>query len=142
MDFNSSEYAWKDIEVVMLGRPLVRILETSYKVATEQIPLYGRGQKVLDINEGNESVSGSLKIGQSELEALIRKSKEYGASNPTHLPKLDLVISYARNGIIIIDVVQGVKFQEFDKAMAQGAGAMEVTLPYIAMDVELNRNNV
>ncbi len=92
-DFNSSEYSWKDLEVVLLGRPLLRILEVKYKGSQETKAIYGRGSNPVGIQKGNKKYEGEIKIGQSELEALCDKAKQVtGSGDPLDLPPFDITI--------------------------------------------------
>lgn len=139
MDFNTAEFAWKDIEVVMLGRPIVRLLEVKYKVTKETKEIYGRGQNPLGIQEGNKKYEGEIKIGQSELEALINKAQQITpGGDPTDLPQFNVAISYEKNGILRTDILIGVKLQEFEKGMKQGDSDMEVTLPIKCLGIQYN----
>ncbi|MDY0102826.1 MAG: hypothetical protein RBS07_07780 [Lentimicrobium sp.] len=139
MNFNTAEYAWKDIEVVMLGRPIVRLLEVKYKVTKETKEIYGRGQNPLGIQEGNKKYEGEIKIGQSELEALINKAQQVvPGSDPTDLPQFNVAISFEKLGVLRTDVLVGVKLQEFEKAMKQGDSDMEVSLPFKCLAIDYN----
>lgn len=139
MEFNSAEFAWKDLEVVMLGRPLVRILEVKYKVSQETKEIYGRGSEPLGIQEGNRKYEGSLKIGQSELESLTKKAQDIKpGSDPTKIPAFNISVSYEKDGALVRDVLVGVKLNEFEKGMKQGDPDMEVDLPFKFMGVKLN----
>ncbi len=138
MEFNSAEYAWKDLEVVMLGRPLVRILEVKYKISQETKEIYGRGSEPLGIQEGNRKYEGELKIGQSELEALTKKAQELvPGSDPTRLPQFNLSVAYEKDGTLTRDVLVGVKLNEFEKGMKQGDSDMEVSLPFKFLGIKL-----
>jgi hypothetical protein len=138
-DFDSSEFAWKDLEVVMLGRPLVRILDVKYKTARENKVIYGRGNEPQGIQKGNKAYSGELKVGQGELEALIRKSQEiYPLSDPTDLPPFNITVAYEKNGIMVTDVIIGVSLKEIEKGMKQGDSDMEVSLPFDALKINYN----
>lgn len=138
MEFNSAEYAWKDLEVVLLGRPLVRILEVKYKVSQETKEIYGRGSEPLGIQEGNRKYEGEMKIGQSELEALISKAQQMSSgSDPTRMPQFNISVSYSKNDVVVTDVLLGVKLNEFEKGMKQGDSDMEVSLPFKFLGIKL-----
>ncbi len=143
MEFNSSEYRWKDLTVVMLGRPLVRVLEVRYKTSVVKEVLRGRGSKGLGIQEGNEDVSGSIKIGQSELIALEREARQlFPGFKATDIPPFNLICAYERNGILTTDVVVSCSFNEYEKAMSQGATSMEIDMPFVALDVEPDKTAI
>lgn len=139
MEFNSAEFAWKDIEAVMLGRSLVRLLEVKYKVTQESKEIYGRGSEPLGIQEGNRKYEGELKVGQSELESLIKKAQDLlPQSDPTRMPAFNISVSYEKNGVVVTDVMVGVKLSEFEKGMKQGDSDMEVSLPFKCLGIKFN----
>ncbi len=127
--FDTSEYAWKDLEVVVLGRPLVRILDVKYEASQKVEEIFGRGQQPLGLQEGNYTYKGEIKIGQSELEAMIQKAKELGLSSILKL-KFDVNIAYSLDGIITRDVCRSGRIEKFEKGMKQGDTAMEIALPF------------
>lgn len=138
MAFNSQEYSWAQVTVVLLGRPLTGIQGVKYKTTQEKTPIYGRGDKPVAIQRGNKSYEGEIKVLQSELEAL---TKAAGAGNDIQdLEGFDITIAYvSKTGVIVTDVVKGAEFTEVDKGIDQGATNMEITLPFIALDVEKNK---
>jgi hypothetical protein len=139
MEFNSAEYAWGDLEAVMLGRVLARLLEVKYKVTRETKEIYGRGNNPLGIQEGNKKYEGEIKIGQSELEALIDKAQQLSpGSDPTDLPQFNISVAYEKAGVLRRDVLVGVKLQEFEKGMKQGDSDMEVNLPFKCLAIQYN----
>lgn len=136
--FNTDEYAWKDIEVVLLGRVINRLLEVKYKTSQEQKEFYGRGNEPLGINSGNKKYAGSVKIGQSELKAMSDNAKKIDPDfDPTDFPYVDINVAYASGALIERDVIKGVKFTEFEKALKQGDTEMEIDIPFIALGIKL-----
>jgi hypothetical protein len=129
-DFNSTEFAWKDIEVVMLGRPVVRILEVEYSEEVEKKHIYGRGSKPVGIQKGNRKFSGSLMIGQSELIALIEALGDPLANT------FDISVSYRKGTDLTRDRICGVDLTTISKGMKQGDTDMNVKLPFMCMDVK------
>lgn len=140
--FNSSEYAWKDIEVVMIGRPIVRILEVKYKVSQEKENIYGRGNEPLGTQRGNKKYEGQLVIGQGELEGLLLKAKQSvvgeGSIDVTDLPPFDISVCYTKNGVLVRDVIHDVDITDFEKGMKQNDKSMEITLPFISLGIDFN----
>lgn len=138
MDYNSIEYAWKDIEVVFLGRIIGRITEIEYTTEVEKKHIYGRGKKPLGIQTGNEKVTGQVTIGQSELEAMIRKAQSLKpGAKPTDM-SFDINIAYIADVDVVRDRVVGFTISQMPKIMKQGDTDMNVKLPGIAMDVLYN----
>ncbi len=130
--FDTSEYAWKDIEVVILGRPILRLLEVKYKSETDFSEIFGKGSEPLGLQEGNTTYSGELTIGQSEFEQLVQIS----GGRLSRL-KFDIPIAYSLDGVIIKDIVRTVRITSFEKGMKQGDKAMEIKLPFKATGLSL-----
>lgn len=133
--FDASEYAWKDLEVTVMGRPLVRILNVKYETSQKLEEIYGRGQQPLGLQEGNYQYKGEIVIGQSELIALQQKARELGYKNPLKL-KFDVNIVYSLDGIITRNVCKNGRIEKFEEGMKQGDTAMEVTLPFKFTEIQ------
>lgn len=138
MAFNTQEYAWKNIEVVILGRPVTGIREVKYKVSQEKEAVYGRGDQPRAIQKGNKSYDGTITLLQSEIEALIAAAGK--GKNITDLPAFDVVVAYVPNeiGTIVTDIIKNVEITEFEKGMAQNDKFAEISLPFIALGVDFN----
>jgi len=136
--FNSKQYEWSNVEVVMFGRPVTGIRGVSYKASQEKEVIYGRGNKPMSIQKGNKSFECSLSLVQSELEALLMAAGP-GAS-VLDIPAFDIIVAYVPQGggEIITDLIKNVEFTEMEKALKQGDKFMEVELPGIALDIEFN----
>ena len=68
--FNSREYEWADVSVVAAGRMITGIRGVTYTSSQEKEALYGKGNKPHSIQRGNKTFAGSIRLLQSELEAL------------------------------------------------------------------------
>ena len=138
MAFDSREYAWKNIDIVMLGRPVTGLRSIKYKSKTDKEPIYARGSKPASIAYGNESFEGEIGLLQSELEALVVAAGK--GKNVTKIPPFDITVAYIPDGgtTVITDIIKGVEINESEKSMKQGDKFMEVTIPFIALDIEYN----
>jgi hypothetical protein len=136
--FNSIEYSWKDLEVVVLGRPLIRILEVEYTIDSEQKAIYGRGKKALGIQSMNEKVTGQITVGQSELESMIKKAKEIRPGTKLTDIAFDINVGYLADTEVIRDRIVSVQISSFTKSMKQGDSDMQIKLPFAALDIEFN----
>lgn len=133
--FNSKEYEWSNVEVVMLGRPVTGIRGVSYKSSQEKEVIYARGNKPRAIQRGNKSYEGKISLLQSELEALLLTVGK--GKNVVDIPAFDIVVAYAPdNGSIVTDIIKNVEFTEVEKALKQGDKFMEIELPFIALNIE------
>lgn len=136
--FNSKEYEWSNVEVVMLGRPVTGIRGVSYKESQEKEVIYGRGNKPRAIQHGNKSYECKISLLQSELEAILQAAGTgYGI---TDVPPIDIVVAYVplTGGVIVVDLIKNCEFTEVEKAIKQGDKFMEIELPAIALDIEFH----
>jgi hypothetical protein len=136
--FTTDEYAWADIKVVMLGRPVIGIRGVRYKVTRTKTNIYALGSKPVARTRGNKEFEGELVLLQSELEA-IQKGLAKG-QDITDIKPFDIVVSYAPNdgGQIVTDMMKAVEFLEVEKGMNQNDPNMELTLPVIIGDIQYN----
>jgi hypothetical protein len=89
------------------------------------------------MGRGNKSYEGQIVLLQSELEAL--KAAAGPGNDLTDIPPFDIVVAYIpRQGgtQIITDIIKHVEFTEVEKSINQGDKFMEVTLPFVALDIE------
>lgn len=133
-NFNSVEYAWKDLQVSLLGRMLVRVLEVEYEDTVELKEIYGRGNKPLAIQTGNYKYKGKLKVGQSEYIALVAAAQKAGKRLPDLSLTLD--VAYTLGTSLRRDRVLGLRIPGSKKALKQGDSDMEIDLPFIALDIQ------
>lgn len=134
--FNSREYEWADVKVVLANRDVIGLRGVSYSSSQEKEALYAKGNKPHGIQRGNISYSGSIRLLQSELTAL----QEAAGGSVLNLTT-DVVVSYGNPGsgdVIHTDLVRGVEFTEEPKSLNQNDKFMEIELPFIAIDVVNN----
>ena len=135
----AKEYGWKDVSVVVLGRTIEGITDVKVKRKVTKERQYGRGNKAQAIVSGNEEISGSLTLLQSELQAI--NSAIISVDPQLNLGKVavDVIINYENSeGQSATDSVIGVEVEEYEKAMAQGDTMMKVELPFMALDFKEN----
>ena len=135
---NGNEYAWEDIEVVMLGRPVVGIRGIEYKEEQTKTNIYGRGNKPVARTKGNKTYSGSITLLQSEVEALQAAAGEGKSLND--LPRFYITVAYApkSGGAITTDILRDCEFMDLTKAMNQNDPNMEVNLMLVIGSIDYN----
>ncbi|MCX8676464.1 MULTISPECIES: hypothetical protein [Apibacter] len=132
--FNSREYEWADFTATLGGKDLTGIRGVKYTRKIEREAVYGKGRNARAIQSGNVSIEGEITLLQSEYESLVASAKNRDILNLC----LDLVGAYGNptNGdMLIMDRITGVRFTEAGKEFKQGDKFMEITLPFIALDV-------
>lgn len=134
MAFNSRQYEWADLSIVLGGRDLTGIRGVKYTEKGEKEPLYGKGRYPQSIQTGNFSIEGEITVTQSELIAL----EQAGSGSILGL-SVDGVVSYGDPSLgqpMITDRIVGISFTEAPKELKQGDKFMEVTIPFIAIMVK------
>lgn len=138
INFSSNEYAWVDVNVVMLGRPVVGIRGIEYKVKQQKEALFAMGRRARGIQKGKKEYEGTITLLQSELIALDRAAQEAGYDDITDID-FDVIVSYLpKNLVITTDKIVGVSITEIPRALKEGDLQMEIALPFIALDVQSN----
>ena len=129
--FNSREYDWSDLTLVLAGRLVTGIRGIKYTIKQEKEVVYAKGRYGHSIQRGNVSVEGEITLLQSEAEALIAAGK----GNILDL-NLNAILSYGnpvKGEPLITDVIEALEFTECSKELKQGDKNMEITLPFIAL---------
>lgn len=136
--FNSKEYAWIDVQVVLLGRPVIGLRGIAYKTKRQKEALFATGKKARGIQFGKKEVDGTITVLQSEFIAMNRAAKEKGYDDITDI-EFDVIVSYLpQTGIIQTDKVVSLSITEGGHDIKEGDLYQEIALPFIACDVEFN----
>lgn len=137
--FNAEEYGFKDLQVVLLGRPIIGLRNIRYKVMQEKANVHGAGSKPIARTRGNVNFEGEVKVLMSELRALLQ-SQGNPAKGVISIKPFDVVAAYAPEvgDIITTDILKYVEFTECEINVNQGDQQIEVTLPIIIGDIEFN----
>lgn len=133
--FDSRQYEWADITLILGGRDITGIRSIKYTEKIEREPLHAKGRYPHSIQSGNVTIEGEIGCLQSELEALILA----GNGSILKLKGLQATTSYGNpsNGDpMITDNIIGLYFTESTKEMKQGDKHMEVKLPFVAVMVQ------
>lgn len=137
--FNSREYEWSDVTVVLAGRDVTGIRAVSYKSSQEKEALYAKGNKPHSIQRGNKAYEGSVTVLQSELQALAAAAKTAGGDILDL--SFNIIVSYgnpSQGDVITTDLLRGCQITEYEKGLSQNDKFMEIELPLIAMDIKEN----
>lgn len=132
--FNSREYEWADISVVLGGRDLTGIRAIKHKRKRELEEVYGKGREPRAIQSGNNSYEGEIEILQSDFNAI-----EDAAGGNILDVNVDILVSYGNpsNGDVIrTKKISGVRFGESENAGKQGDKFMPITLPFKAIGIK------
>lgn len=141
-NFNSNEYAWKELKIVLAGRPITGCRGIKWKTTRTITPVYASGSKPHTITSGNKMYEGSVKLLQSELEALIESFQlKYGNQADVTDGPFDITCSFMASPTdrIKTHTIVGVRITEFEMGMEQDDPNMEIDLPFKAIDIKYNQ---
>ncbi len=137
--FNSEEYGFVDLQVVMLGRPLIGLQGLRFKVMQEKSNVKGAGAKPIARARGSIDFEGSVKMLLSEYIALLQ-SQGNPAKGAVGVKPFDIVACFAPSVASVITTFRLVycEFTECEVNVNQGDQSIVIELPIIMGDIENN----
>ncbi|GEP52378.1 hypothetical protein FNO01nite_30500 [Flavobacterium noncentrifugens] len=134
--FDSRQYEWADITIIIGGRDIVTIRGVKWTRKIERESVYGKGRYAHSIQTGNESNEGEFTMLQSDFDAI-----ELAAGGDILSANVDCLIVFGDplNGDkMTTHRVIGARFTEDALEMKQGDKFAEVKLPWIARRIQKN----
>jgi hypothetical protein len=131
--FNSREYKWSDIDIMIDGEVITKARGITYKVSKEKELVHARGEEPLDIVSGNKAYDGTLDILLSGLFAIQAK---YPGLDLLDM-NFEIVVSYVPKlgGAIVTKALKYAEFTEIEEGMKQGEKFKEVSIPIIFLGI-------
>ncbi len=137
MTFNSEEYGFNDITLVMLGRPVLTVRRVRYKVTQAKDNIYGRGKLPIARGRGQVSFEGDIAILHSDLRALL--TSVGGGDNLLSIKPFDIIVNYGPLvGLQSTDILKYCEFTEQEIDVKEGDMFTEVPLPILIGDIQFN----
>lgn len=127
--FNSREYEWADITLMLSSQDMTGITAVKYKEKAEREPNFAKGRYARSIQTGNIAYEGEITLLQSDYLALRRA----GGGSVLSL-NVDATVSYgnpSQGDAMTTDRLEGIRFSDAEMAGKQGDKKMEVTLPFL-----------
>ena len=141
MGFSTTECAWSQTSIKMLGRTIIGIRGFEFEKTIDDEYIYGAGDEPLDITSGNKSYPGSIKLLKYELDLLNAAAVRAGYEDITEVPYAAIVITCnfkltagSPNKTI---TATGVKIGSYKISGEQNAKMFEVTLPFKSLKTVL-----
>ena len=134
MAFNSRQYEWADLTLILGGRDITGIRAVKYTEKIEREPLYAKGRNPHSIQSGNISYEGEITVLQSEYEALVKAGK--GTILSLSLDGLFAYGNPANGDALVVDRASGIRFTEATKDFKQGDKHQEISLPFICINIK------
>jgi len=128
--FDSTEYTFAEMTVLIGGVEVTRIQKVEYKVQQKKEVIYGKGVNPVAVQRGQKSYDGSIDMLQSEFESLVAMAPGHDILD-LHF---DIIVSYGnpeRGDVLITDVLQGCEFTEAAHSIGGDETYMKVSLPFI-----------
>ena len=128
--FDSREYEWNDITVLIGNKVIVGIRGVKYTNKQNKQPIYGKGNEPYAIQKGNKSHEGELTLNMSELLALQAESPTGSILDL----QVNITVCYgnpSKGDVMHTDKLLGVQFTEEPQDMKQGDDHSEHSLPFI-----------
>lgn len=128
--FDSREYEWADITILIGTRILLAITGIKYSVKQDKQPIYGKGNEPYAIQKGNITHEGELTLNMSEMLAL----KSASLTNSILDLQVNITVCYGnptKGDVMHTDKLLGVQFTEEPQEMKQGDDHSVHTLPFV-----------
>ena len=128
--FDSREYEWADLTVMIGNRTLTAIRGVSHTAKQDKQPIYGKGNLPYAIQKGNKSFEGELQLNMSELLALKAESPTGSVLDL----QVDITVCYgnpSQGDAMHTDKLMGCQFTEEPEGMNQGDDHSEHSLPFV-----------
>lgn len=129
--FDSRQYEWADLTLILGGRDITGIRGVKYTEDIEREAVFAKGRNAHSIQSGNITVTGEIRVLQSEYEALVAA----GGGSVLSL-SLDGLFSYgnpATGNAMTTDRVETIRFTSGPKEINQNDKFQEITLPFVAL---------
>lgn len=133
VEIQGREYEWGDCTLILANRDMVRYRGIKYTRKIEREAIYAKGSLPVAIQSGNESFEGEIKMLQSEYQKLVRAGK--GSIFSLMMDGLQSYGNPTRGDAMLTDRIESLRFTEAAKELNQGDKFMEITLPFIALNI-------
>lgn len=136
MAFNSREYEWADVTVIIGGKDMFGIRGVKWTRKVEREPLHAKGRDPHSIQTGNNTYEGEIKLLQSDVDAI-----EAAAGDDILSLNVDVQVSFGdpTNGDAMkTHRLLGVRFTEDTLDAKQGDKFFEISVPFVARKIQKN----
>lgn len=136
MPFDSRDYEYADIKVMVFGKILTGLRGLTYKKSQEKELVYGQGNDAQQIRRGNKKNDGTLLLLKSDYDALDAAAVAAGYDDIIDVPGelITITCAYQKDSLstqLTVDSLKNVEFTEAEDGMKQGDKFKEVSLPFI-----------
>jgi hypothetical protein len=136
--FNSAEYSWSDVELVLLGRKISGARGVKFKTSQEKEVIRASGNEPKGFGYGDKNYEGELTVLQSEAEALLEAAGKGNDITDIHGANIVCAFVPKSGGAIKTHIVEYVEFMDFEIGLKTGDKFAEVALPFKALKIKYN----
>ena len=136
-----NQFDFKDIRVKFDNKDIALLEEVTYSISQPKTPVYSCG-KVVALQTGNETITGSLTILQTELYKIKEVFKDPNQKiSPFLNTYFNIIVTYNRKDAVsgeyktVVDTFKNCKLEGFEISNSQGMGGSAVTLPFICCGI-------
>lgn len=141
MGFNTRECAWHQTTVKMLGKTFVGLRGFEFEKNIDKEYLRASGNEPIDIQTGDKSYPGTLKLLKYEVDQLNDAAVAAGYEDILEVPHELIVITcvHKKNKTDKARTITaaGVAFTSLKYALDSGGKSTEVPLPFLSMKTSL-----
>lgn len=136
MAFDSREYEWADMQLILAGRDVIELRGVKHTTKIEREPHYAKGRRPHSIQSGNLSYEGTITVTLEGYKKMVDASPRRSV---LMLRGAVASLSYGdpSEGVSMrTDLISGIYFTEEGFETKQGDKMVEVTIPFVAMDIQ------
>lgn len=131
MAFDSTEWAWRDMQMSFNGVRIGKITKCTSKTMRESEHLYGEGDDPFDINPGNKSYVGEVEVHSTVIAKMNATAIAAGGNDLTDIPwNISILFKATATDPRRILNVPGVRFEEFEEGGSNNEKSFKKILPY------------
>lgn len=132
---NQIEHSWGDILIWVAGQPIYGCRGVSYNKKKEKQHLHAAGRDPRAIQHGKRTPDGDVTLIQSAVAAMNRAARAAGYRDFLDVDA-DIVVTYlSEDKVLSADRIVCASFSEIPKGMKEGDPYMEITLPFLCLDI-------
>jgi hypothetical protein len=135
--FNSSEYAWSDLQVVLNGQVITGIRGIKHSTEQDLEEVYGAGVEPLALQQGNKKYEGEITLLKMEADDLETAILTAGYSSVLAATGLSIVVHFENDeGYVNTKVISQLKLSKWEESMKQNDKFMELAIPFKALSIQ------
>jgi hypothetical protein len=135
--FNSEEFGFVDLTVIMLGRSVLGLRGLRFKVSQQKKNVRGAGRKPIARWRGAVEYEGSVTVLLSELIAMMQSQGVASSIGVVGIKPFDIVAAFAAQAGDTVTTfnLTYVEFMEYEVNVNQSDEEIEIELPIIIGEV-------